>query len=70
MGRVTIQLSDEAHQALKEAALRRGKTLGEVVEESLEIFLTSAHPLRSRPKAALDILPSKRACYGKLLMHG
>ena len=36
MARLTISLSDERHLALKEAASRRGKTIGEVIEESLE----------------------------------
>ena len=36
MARLTITLSDERHRALKEAAARRGCTIGELVEESLE----------------------------------
>jgi hypothetical protein len=36
MARLTITLSDERHKALKEAAARRGQTLGELIEESLE----------------------------------
>ena len=38
MARVTISLPDELHRALKEAAIRRGKTLGEVVGESLAFY--------------------------------
>lgn len=38
MARVTISLPDELHRALKEAAIRRGKTLGEVVSESLAFY--------------------------------
>jgi hypothetical protein len=36
MARLTITLSDERHRALKEAAARRGITIGELIDESLE----------------------------------
>ena len=35
---MTITLSDRRHRALKEAAARRGKTIGSLVEESLEAY--------------------------------
>jgi hypothetical protein len=35
---LTITLSDERHQALKEAAVRRNKSLGQLIEESLEFY--------------------------------
>lgn len=38
MARLTISLSDERHLALKEAAVRRGKTIGELIEESLDLY--------------------------------
>lgn len=38
MARVTISLPDSLHRALKEAAIRRGTTLGEVVRESLVFY--------------------------------
>ena len=38
MPRLTISLSDERHIALKEAAARRGKKIGELIEESLESY--------------------------------
>ena len=38
MARVTISLPDNLHRALKEAAIRRGTTLGEVVRESLVFY--------------------------------
>ena len=38
MGRVTITLTDEKQRALKEAAARSGKTIGQIVEESLELY--------------------------------
>jgi len=36
MARLTITLSDDRHRALKEAAARQGRTIGELIEESLE----------------------------------
>ena len=38
MSRLTITLTDERHRALKEAAARSGKTIGQIVEESLELY--------------------------------
>ena len=38
MARLTISLSDERHRALREAALKRGKTIGQLIEESLEFY--------------------------------
>lgn len=38
MARLTIRLSDERHRALREAALSRGKTIGQLIEESLEFY--------------------------------
>jgi len=38
MARLTITLSDARHRALREAALKRGKTIGQLVEESLEFY--------------------------------
>ncbi len=37
MHRLTITLSDEKHRALKEAAVRQGKSIRQIIEESLEI---------------------------------
>lgn len=36
MTRLTITLSDERHAALKQAAAQRRKTMGELIDESLE----------------------------------
>jgi hypothetical protein len=36
--RLTVTLSRKRHQALKEASARSGKTLGQIVEESLEFY--------------------------------
>jgi predicted transcriptional regulator len=38
MARLTINLSDERQLALKQAAAERGKTMGEIIEESLEQY--------------------------------
>jgi hypothetical protein len=38
MARLTIALSDTRHKALKAAALQRGKTIGELIDESLEFY--------------------------------
>ena len=38
MARLTITLSDERHRALREAALKRRKTIGQLIEESLEFY--------------------------------
>ena len=38
MGRLTITLTDEKHRALKETAARSGKTIGQIVAESLEFY--------------------------------
>ena len=37
MSRLTITLSDEIHQALKEAAARTGRTIGSLIEEGLRL---------------------------------
>jgi hypothetical protein len=38
MARLTITLSDERHLALREAAMKRQKTIGQLIEESLEFY--------------------------------
>ena len=38
MARLTITLSDERHRALREAAVQRGKTIGQLIEESLDHY--------------------------------
>lgn len=64
MARLTITLSDERHRALREAAVQRGKTIGELIEESLQFYgiksAASAAALvaRARARAAL---PEDRA---------
>ena len=38
MSRLTITLSDERYRALKEASAQRDKTIGQLIEESLEFY--------------------------------
>jgi predicted transcriptional regulator len=38
MARLTITLTDALHRALKEAAARRRRTIGDLIEESLELY--------------------------------
>ncbi len=38
MPRLTITLSSEKHRALKETAVRQGKTIRSVIEESLDAY--------------------------------
>ncbi|MFM1856746.1 MAG: hypothetical protein RLZ83_2055 [Pseudomonadota bacterium] len=38
MGRLTIALPDARHKALQEAAVKRGKTIGEFIDESVEFY--------------------------------
>lgn len=50
MVRLTINLSEERQRALKQAAAERGKTMGQLVEESLEFY-----GIKSRQEAAVLI---------------
>ena len=71
MARLTISLSDDRHIGLKEAAVRRGKKIGELIEESLELYgiktgneaaqLVAKARGRSRlsPKVAMDLAVSE-----------
>lgn len=60
MARLTITLSDERHRALREASASRGKTIGQLIEESLEYYgiktVRSAERLvaKARARAALS----------------
>jgi len=38
MSRLTITLSEVRYRALKEAAVRRGKTIGQLIDESLDFY--------------------------------
>ena len=37
MPRLTISLTDRSHRALKEAAVRQNRSMGAIIEESLEL---------------------------------
>ncbi len=58
--RLTITLSNERHRALKEAAAQRGKTIRELIEESLDSYgiktveTAAALVARARKRAGLD----------------
>ena len=43
MSRLTITLPDERYRALKEAAARRGRTIGQLIDESLEFYGIKSH---------------------------
>lgn len=38
MSRLTITLSEARYRALKEAAIKRDKTIGQLIDESLELY--------------------------------
>jgi hypothetical protein len=54
MPRLTINLSEERHRALKEASLNRRKSIGALVEESLEFY-----GIKSR-QTALELVAKAR----------
>ncbi len=55
MARLTITLTAERHRALREAAVQRGKTIGQLIEESLDFYgiksARSAEALVARARA-------------------
>ena len=59
MARLTITLPDELHRALKEAAARRRRSIGDLVAESLEFYgiktEESARELVARARAQADL---------------
>ncbi len=57
MARVTITLSDEKHRAIKEAAARQGKTIGEIIDESLDFYGIKT----AKSAAALDAKARQKA---------
>lgn len=54
MARLTISLPDDLHSALKEAAARRRRPLGDLIAESLELY-----GIKGREKA-LELLARAR----------
>lgn len=55
MSRLTITLSEARYRALKEAAAQRGKTIGQLIDESLDFY-----GIKSREQA-LDLVRQARA---------
>lgn len=55
MSRLTITLTEPRYRALKEASAKRGKTIGQLIDESLEFFgvktRTEASELVARARA-------------------
>ncbi len=54
MSRLTITLSEPRYRALKEAAVQRNKTIGQLIDESLDFF-----GIKSREQA-LDLVRRAR----------
>ncbi len=57
MSRLTITLSPERHRALKETAVRRGKTIRSLVEESLD-----AYGIKTASQAAALVARARKRC--------
>jgi hypothetical protein len=55
MPRLTITLSLERHRALKETAVRRGKTIRSLVEESLD-----AYGVKTQSRAAALVAQARK----------
>lgn len=64
MSRLTITLSEARHKALKEAAVQRDKTIGQLIDESLDFYgiksRADARDLVHRARA-LSKLPDDQA---------
>jgi len=58
MSRLTITLDDARYRALKEAAVQRNKTIGQLIDESLDFF-----GIKSRAQAQ-DLVHRARANSG------
>jgi hypothetical protein len=43
MSRLTITLTDTRYRALKQASARRGKSIGQLIDESLEFYGVKTH---------------------------
>ena len=55
MSRLTISLSEPRYRALKEAAAQRGKTIGQLIDESLDFYGIKSN------EAALNLVRRARA---------
>lgn len=60
MSRLTITLSEARYRALKEASAQRDKTIGQLIDESLEFYGIKSHEdalelvRRARARSKLD----------------
>ncbi|TAH46385.1 MAG: CopG family transcriptional regulator [Betaproteobacteria bacterium] len=55
MSRLTITLSEERYRALKEASAQRNKTIGQLIEESLDFYgIKSRESARDLVRRARD----------------
>ena len=58
MSRLTITLSEPRYRALKETAAQRGKTIGQLIDESLDFYGIKSN------EQALDLVRRARARSG------
>ena len=58
MNRLTIALSEPRYRALKETAAQRGKTMGQLIDESLDFYGIKSN------EQALDLVRRARARNG------
>ena len=58
MSRLTIALSEPRYRALKETAAQRGKTMGQLIDESLDFYGIKSN------EQALDLVRRARARHG------
>ena len=58
MRRFTIALSEPRYRALKETAAQRGKTMGQLIDESLDFYGITSN------EQALDLVRRARARHG------
>ena len=58
MNRLTIALSEPRYRALKETAAQRGKTMGQLIDESLDFYGIKSN------EQALDLVRRARARHG------
>jgi hypothetical protein len=55
MSRLTITLSEDRYRAVKEAAAQRGKTIGQLIDESLDFYgIKSQHQARTLVQQARE----------------
>ena len=58
MNRLTIAISEARYRALKETAAQRGKTMGQLIDESLDFYGIKSN------EQALDLVRRARARHG------